>query len=154
LEREDPCGKAAGARTLHGGRTHGRLVGGNLALLAALAGTAFAPDYDRAIVVLEDVNEDVYRIERMLLTLRLSDAFATCVGIVFGAFTNTPAERPDHGGARALDAVLQELADQLDVPCISGAPVGHIPDQWTLPLGAEAELDADAGKVESEAVKR
>lgn len=141
----DPCGHADAARTLRGGRARGRVVGGNLAILAALAGTAFAPNYENAIVVLEDVNEDVYRIERMLLTLRLGDAFATCTGLVFGAFTNTPPERPDHGGVRAIEAVLQELADQLRVPCIAGAPVGHIADQWTLPLGAQAELDADAG---------
>ncbi len=140
----DPCGAAATARPLRGGRAQGRLVGGNLALLAALAGTAFAPDYDRAIVVVEDVNEDVYRLERMLLTLRLGDAFATCTGLVFGAFTNTPEQRPDHGGARPLAAVLQELADQLRVPCVAGVPVGHIDDQWTIPLGAQARLDADA----------
>lgn len=140
----DPCGVASTARALRGGRAQGRLVGGNLALLAALAGTAFAPDYDRAIVVVEDVNEDVYRLERMLLTLRLGDAFATCTGLVFGAFTNTPEQRPDHGGARPLAAVLQEVADLLRVPCVAGVPVGHIDDQWTLPLGAQARLDADA----------
>ena len=139
----DPCGAAPDARTLRGGRAQGRLVGGNLALLAALAGTAFAPDYDNAIVVIEDVNEDVYRVERMLLTLRLGDAFATCTGLVFGAFTNTPEHRPDHGGSRALAAVLQELADLLRVPCLSGVPVGHIDDQWTVPLGMHARLDAD-----------
>jgi muramoyltetrapeptide carboxypeptidase len=140
----DSCGVAPTARTLRGGTARGRLVGGNLALLAALAGTAFAPDYDGAIVVIEDVHEDVYRIERMLLTLRLGDAFATCTGLVFGAFTNTPEQRPDHGGARPLHAVLQELADQLRVPCVSGVPVGHLDDQWTVPLGMPATLDADA----------
>ena len=141
----DPGGHADAARTLRGGRARGRVVGGNLAMLAALAGTAFAPNYENAIVVIEDVNEDVYRIERMLLTLRLGDAFATCTGLVFGAFTNTPQERPDHGGSRSIEAVLQELSDQLRVPCMAGAPVGHIADQWTLPLAAQAELDADAG---------
>jgi muramoyltetrapeptide carboxypeptidase len=140
----DPCGTVPEARTLRGGRAQGRLVGGNLALLAALAGTQFAPDYENAIIVLEDVNEDVYRVERMLLTLRLGDAFASCTGLVFGAFTNTPERRPENGGQRPLDAVLQEVADQLRVPCMAGAPVGHIPDQWTIPLGMHATLDADA----------
>ncbi|HEY5218650.1 MAG TPA: LD-carboxypeptidase [Gemmatimonadaceae bacterium] len=145
VTNEDPCGTAAGVVTLRGGRAVGRLTGGNLALLAALAGTAFSPNYDGAIVVLEDVNEDVYRIERMLLTLRLGHAFANCAGIVFGAFTNTPEERADHGGSRTLEAVLREVADAVRVPCIANAPFGHIADQWTLPLGAVAELDADAG---------
>jgi muramoyltetrapeptide carboxypeptidase len=140
----NPCGPAPAARTLRGGRAQGRLVGGNLALLAALAGTAFAPTYENAIIVFEDVNEAVYRVERMLLTLRLGDAFASCTGIVFGEFTNTPEERPEGGGSRPLEAVLQELADQLRVPCVAGVPVGHIADQWTIPLGAHAVLDADA----------
>ena len=143
VQRADPLGAAPGARALRGGKAQGRLVGGNLALLAALAGTAFAPNYRHAIIVLEDVNEDVYRVERMLLTLRLGDAFATCTGLVFGAFTNTPERRPENGGARSLDAVLQELADQLRVPCVAGVPVGHIADQWTVPLGLQATLDAD-----------
>jgi muramoyltetrapeptide carboxypeptidase len=142
----DPCGVASGARTLRGGQARGRLVGGNLALLSALAGTNFAPLYDNAIVVFEDINEPVYRIERMLLTLRLGDAFATCGGLVFGAFTDA-AEPPAEEGVRTLDSVLQELADTLRVPCMAGAPVGHIPDQWTLPLGAMAELDADARRL-------
>ncbi len=145
VKHVDPCGAAAGATTLYPGRARGPVVGGNLALLAALAGTAFAPDYDRAIIVIEDVNEDVYRIERMLLTLRLGDAFATCTGIVFGAFTNTPERRPEQGGARTLEAVLREVAEILRVPCFAGAPIGHIADQWTVPLGARAEIDAEAG---------
>jgi muramoyltetrapeptide carboxypeptidase len=119
-------------------------VGGNLALLAALSGTAFAPVYDDAIVVVEDINEAVYRIERMLLTLRLGATFAHCAGLAFGAFTNA-AEAHEEDGARTLDAVLLEVADGLDVPSIAGVPMGHIADQWTLPLGAMAELDADAG---------
>ncbi|MGH7669165.1 MAG: S66 peptidase family protein [Gemmatimonadaceae bacterium] len=144
VQRVDSCGAAPGAATLRGGRAQGRLVGGNLALLAALAGTAFAPDYDGAIVVVEDVNEDVYRVERMLLTLRLGGAFAGCTGLVFGAFTNAPERRPDHGGARPITAVLQELADRLRVPGVCGVPVGHLNDQWTVPLGMPARLDADA----------
>lgn len=147
VRQTESCGVAEGAATLRGGRARGRLVGGNLALLAALAGTAFAPNYDNAIVVLEDVNEDVYRIERMLLTLRLGDAFATCTGLVFGTFTNTPESRPDSGGSRPLQAVLREVADALRVPCIAGAPVGHVADTWTVPLGSEAELDADSRRL-------
>lgn len=144
VRQVDSCGTAAGVTTLHGGTARGRLVGGNLALLAALAGTAYTPDYDRAIIIIEDVNEDVYRIERMLVTLRLSYAFATCTGLVFGAFTNTPEQRPENGGARTLAAVLQEVADAVGVPCISGVPVGHITDQWAVALGAGGMLDADA----------
>ena len=138
----DPCGPAAEARTLRGGRAEGRLVGGNLALLAALAGTPFAPSYHGAILVVEDVGEATYRIDRMLRQLALSGALSNLAGIVYGQFTETENGKIMSG--RSFDAALQEAADIAKVPAIAGAPFGHITDQWTIPLGATAELDADA----------
>jgi muramoyltetrapeptide carboxypeptidase len=141
----DSGGVASGAVVLQGGRARGRLVGGNLALLASLMGTPYAPDYAGAILVIEDVNEPVYRIDRMLTQLRLAGALTQCAGIVFGHFTDIPRDSPEEtAGARSLDDVLGEVAEGRGVPCIAGAPVGHVSDQWTLPLGAQAELDADA----------
>jgi muramoyltetrapeptide carboxypeptidase len=141
----DSAGHAEGARLLAPGRARGRLVGGNIALLCALAGTAYAPDYRGAIVVMEDVNEPVYRIDRMLTQLRLTGALGACAGLVFGQFTDIPGDAPEESlGARALDDVLGEVASSLGVPCIAGVPIGHVADQWTLPLGGQAELDADA----------
>jgi muramoyltetrapeptide carboxypeptidase len=140
----EPCGLASNARTLFSGRARGRLTGGNLALLCALAGTSYAPDYEGALLVVEDVNEPVYRIDRMLTHLRLSGALARCAGLVFGAFTDVPTGAPEESvGARTLDEVLSETAERMRLPCIMGVPVGHLDDQWTLPLGATAELDAD-----------
>ncbi|MDB4907846.1 MAG: hypothetical protein JWO05_2630 [Gemmatimonadetes bacterium] len=141
VQGSDSCGIAPEALTLRAGRARGRLVGGNLALLAALAGTPWAPSYDGAILVIEDVNEAVYRIDRMLMTLRLGGSLSRLAGLVFGQFTNAP-EESDDGSRRLLD-VLAETAAAAGVPCLAGVPVGHIGDQWTLPLGAEAELDAD-----------
>jgi len=141
----DPGGPAEDALILARGRARGRLVGGNLAILCALAGTAYAPDYRGAIVVMEDVNEAVYRIDRMLTQLRLTGALGACAGLVFGQFTDIPRDAPEESlGVRTLDDVLGEVASSLGVPCIAGAPIGHVSDQWTLPLGAQAELDADA----------
>ena len=138
----DPCGNAPSARVLRPGRARGTLRGGNLALLAALAGTPFAPTLDGALLVLEDVNEPVYRIDRMLQQLRLAGLLRGVRGIVAGHFTDCPPESDD--GARALDDVLLEIAALLDVPCVAGVPVGHVEDQWTMPLGKSAELVADA----------
>lgn len=141
----DPAAPAEPARTLAPGRARGRLVGGNLAILCGLAGTPYAPDYRDAIVVMEDVNEAVYRIDRMLTQLRLSGALGACAGIIFGQFTDIPRDAPEESlGARTLDDVLAEVASAFGVPCIAGAPIGHVADQWTLPLGAQGELDADA----------
>jgi muramoyltetrapeptide carboxypeptidase len=142
IEQRDPCGTAHNARVLRSGRAEGRLVGGNLALLAALVGTPYAPDYTNAILVIEDVGEQTYRIDRMLRQLQLSGALARVAGIVFGHFTE--GTEPGDASSRELDEVLREAVDVAGVPAIAGAPIGHIDDQWTIPLGAEAQLDADA----------
>lgn len=138
----DPAGEATAASTLVAGQARGRLAGGNLALLTALAGTRYFPSLEGAILVLEDVNEPVYRIDRMLRHLRLMGALEDIAGLAFGAFTERGTEPDDE--ALPLAQVLEETAAAAGVPCLSGVPLGHIADQWTLPLGAMAVLDADA----------
>ena len=144
-QRGDPCGRAPGPRTIRGGRASGRLAGGNLALLAALAGTRWAPRFDGAVLLLEDVNEAVYRMDRMLVQLRLAGMLDGVRAIVFGQCTDCPEDSGD--GRRTLDDVLAETADALRVPCLAGIPLGHVEDQWTFPLGMDAEVDADGGTV-------
>ena len=134
-------GTAPGAVTLRSGKARGPVVGGNLALVAALTGTRYAPSLDGAILVLEDVNEPVYRIDRMLRQLRLNGALERVAGLAFGAFTDIPAEAD--GESRPLLDLLGEVADWCGVPCLANIPMGHIADQWTIPLGAAAVLDAD-----------
>jgi muramoyltetrapeptide carboxypeptidase len=137
----DSCGAAPDARVLRGGTAQGVLAGGNLALLSALVGTPFAPRFANAILVLEDVDEAVYRVDRMLRQLLLAGLLDDVRAIVFGACTNCPESSGD--GARRLDDVIFEVAERLDVPALAGVPVGHIEHQWTLPLGASATLDTD-----------
>lgn len=129
--------------TLAGGRARGRLVGGNLALVAALVGTPYAWELDGAILVLEDVLEDVYRIDRMLTQLWLSGALSRVAGIAFGQFTEIPEDEAN--AERGVDHVLRDCAERVGVPCVTNFPIGHVPDHVTLPFGAVAELDADAG---------
>lgn len=143
---EDPCGVVAGARVLRGGRARGALTGGNLALLAALVGTPYLYVPAGAILVLEDVNEPVYRIDRMLRQLLLAGVLSRCAGLVLGAFTERGGNESENGDA-ALERVLREAAEAVNGPCLAGAPVGHIDDQWTWPVGALAELDADEHRV-------
>ncbi|MGK2936101.1 MAG: S66 peptidase family protein [Gemmatimonadaceae bacterium] len=141
-EGTDPCGAAPNARVLRGGSGEGRLVGGNLALVAAMLGTRFAPDLEDCILFLEDVGERTYRVDRMLRQIYLTGGLNGCRGIVFGECTDCPESTAS--GTRELDEILTEMAELVDVPCLSGAPIGHIDDQWTLPVGARARLDADA----------
>jgi muramoyltetrapeptide carboxypeptidase len=135
------CGTATDAVALHCGQARGVLAGGNLALLSSLAGTQYAPSLNGAILVLEDVNEPVYRIDRMLTQLHLSGMLNGVAGIALGQFTDIPDD--PQAADRPLTTVWRELAERCGVPCLLGIPVGHINDQWTLPLGVSAVLNAD-----------
>ena len=139
VEQTDSCGVAPNAREINAGVAEGRLVGGNLAVLTSLCGTPFAPDLSDGILILEDINEPVYRIDRMLQQLKLAGAFNGCRAIVFGECVKCPDDAG--GGGRAFDEVLGEIAHSLGVPCLAGIPVGHIAEQWTIPLGAMATID-------------
>jgi muramoyltetrapeptide carboxypeptidase len=132
--------------TLTGGVAEGRLVGGNLTLLQCLVGTEYFPDLAGAILFLEDVGEDLYRVDRMLAHLRLTGALRHLAGAVIGRFTDL--ERAGRDGALGFDEVLANYFAPLSIPVAYGFPVGHIDDQWTLPLGVLARLDADAGELD------
>jgi muramoyltetrapeptide carboxypeptidase len=141
----DPFAGSPPLTWLREGRASGRLEGGNLALICALLGTPYTARFDGAILVLEDVNEPLYRIDRMLRQLILSGALERVAALCFGAFT----ERGDDGdaGARSLDVLFGEAAAHVRGPVVSNAPIGHVPDQWTLPLGVRAELVPERGLV-------
>jgi muramoyltetrapeptide carboxypeptidase len=142
VEQRDPCGAAPAARVLRSGRATGRVAGGNLALITALLGTPFAPSFDGAILILEDIGEAIYRVDRMLRQLILAGALQRCAAIVAGDFRPPRDEVPADN--RTLDEVLTEAATLAGIPCLAGAPFGHIANQWTVPLGAIAELDTEA----------
>jgi len=149
LTRPDPAtdGRSADelrSRALVGGKAQGRLMGGNLAVLTSLAGTPYFPDLRGALLFLEDVNEYIYRIDRMLTTLALGGHLQQVAGVVLGGFTQC---KPSEGsyGSLTLDEVFMDHFGPLGVPVLRGAPFGHIARKWTLPLGVPAELDAGAG---------
>jgi muramoyltetrapeptide carboxypeptidase len=130
--------------TLNGGMAQGPLIGGNLAVLTSLAGTPYWPSFDGAILFLEDVNEYIYRIDRMLSTLMLTGALERVAGVVLGGFTDC---KPSEGsfGSLTLDEVFDDYFGGLGVPVYWGAQFGHVRRKFTLPVGVQAEIDADAG---------
>jgi muramoyltetrapeptide carboxypeptidase len=130
--------------TLTGGLAQGPLIGGNLAVLTSLSGTPYWPSFDGAILFLEDVNEYIYRIDRMLSTLMLSGALERVAGVALGSFTDC---KPSEGtfGSLTLDEVFDDYFGGLGVPVYRGAQFGHVRRKFTLPLGVQAEIDADAG---------
>jgi muramoyltetrapeptide carboxypeptidase len=142
MDHRDSCGVAPRAREIRPGKAKGRIVGGNLSLITALIGTPFAPNFEGAILIIEDINEAIYRVDRMLRHLILAGALQQCAAIVGGDF-RPPKDEPTDDN-RTLDDVLGEAAIKAGIPCLAGAPFGHIPDQWTIPLGAIAQLDTAA----------
>jgi muramoyltetrapeptide carboxypeptidase len=132
--------------TLRDGVAEGPLVGGNLTLLQCLIGTPYFPDVAGAVLVLEDVGEELYRVDRMLAHLRAIGALDRLAGVIVGRFTEL--KRHTRDGAFGFDEVLAHYFQPLRVPVGYGFPVGHIDQQWTLPLGIRARFDAGAGEVD------
>ena len=130
-------------QTISPGTARGRLLGGNLTVLTAILGSPYVPSFDGAILFLEDVGEDLYRIDRMFTQLRLAGVLDRIRGFVFG----TCAEcGPGEGFASlTLEEILADHIKPLGVPAWFGAMIGHQTPQWTVPVGAEAEIDAVKG---------
>lgn len=129
------------AQTIVPGRAQGRLAGGNLSLVASLVGTAFAVPARGALLFFEETEEAPYRIDRMLMQLDLAGDLRSARAILVGRCTKCAGEGPSQSAQEVIAGRLRSV----DRPAVGGAPVGHIPAQWVLPIGVYAELDATAG---------
>lgn len=116
----------------------GTLWGGNLAMLISLIGTPWMPTIDKGIVVLEDVNEHPFRVERMLLQLEYAGILNRQSAIVLGSFSGAAPNEYDAG--YSLESVYAFLRSRLSVPLITGLDFGHEQRTVTLPIGANATL--------------
>lgn len=120
------------------GTARGQLIGGNLSLLTAVAGTPYAlNDVRGKILFTEDVGEKPYRIDRMFTQLKQSVDLRSCAAIALGIFSECDAPE---GSPSVIDVVKDQFAG-LGIPVIYGLSFGHIRDQFTLPLGVDAEMD-------------
>ena len=129
--------------TITGGKVEGELIGGNLTVLTALAGSPYLPDFSGKILFLEDIEEAPYRIDRMLSTLKLMGALDQIAGFIFGECTDC---EPGKGyGWLTMDQIFADYIKPLNIPAYRGAMIGHVKQQFILPVGARVALDADAG---------
>lgn len=128
--------------TLHPGTAKGRLIGGNLTLLTSLLGTPYQPEWDNAILFLEDVNEEVYAIDRMLSQLELAGCFERIKGIIFGNFKDCQNRIV---GGFYLEDVLERYIYRYKIPAFIGAAIGHNIPQIVCPIGCLAEINAESG---------
>lgn len=137
-----------------GGVGRGPLLVANLTVATHLLGTPYLPDLRGAIVVFEDVGEAPYRIDRMLTQWRLCGAIQQLAGIGWGRFSGcSDADRADQSSDTffTTEQVLFERTADLGIPVVAHLPVGHAPGNAALPIGVQACLDGDAGRLEVEA---
>ena len=123
------------------GKATGRLVGGNLTMVTSIMGTPYELETAGKILFLEDIHEEVYRIDRMLSQLALGGRLDHLAGFVFGRCTQCEVKGPSF----SLEEILRDRFGSLGVPALSGLSFGHVEQKLTLPIGAMATLDADAG---------
>jgi muramoyltetrapeptide carboxypeptidase len=132
-------------QTITPGTGRGTLLGGNLTVLTALLGSPYLPSWDGCVLFLEDVGEDIYRIDRMLTSLKLAGVLQKIRGLVFG--TCDECEPGEGYGSLTIEEVLDDHIRPLGVPAWRGAMIGHSIPQFTLPVGADVEIDATRGTI-------
>lgn len=128
--------------TITSGKALGAITGGNLSLLAAMAGTPFEPSFQKKIVFIEDVGEQPYRIDRLLTQLLQATDLKEAAGIALGVFADCSAKNSEF--SLTLRETLQDRLGALNMPVLYGLPFGHVEHQATFSYGMQAELDAGA----------
>lgn len=153
--RAEPIGELVSAQTivLSQGNARGRLCGGNLSLVTGLIGTPYEIDTADSLVVLEEVEEAPYRIDRMLTQLRLSGALSRARGVLVGTCKNCDVDEEHPYAAMPLARMLHDRLADLGKPVLTNLPVGHAGEQWTLPLGLEARIEQDRVFIDGPAVR-
>lgn len=124
--------EGVGLTPLRGGEVNGPFIGGCLSLVASLVGTRFFPELDGAVLVLEDVNEPPYRVDRMLNQLAMAGVFDRVAGVVFGEFVDCEPEREIEG---RIEDVIDDFVARVSCPVFCGLPYGHGKARRVLPIG-------------------
>lgn len=134
-------------RTITPGIAEGHLLGGNLTVLTGIAGSKYFPQFKDSILFLEDIGEQPYRIDRMFSQLALSGALSSIKGFIFGKCTDCGTK----GGQNSLtlEQILEHYIKPLGVPAYQGARIGHIDEQFILPVGVKARMDAGQGSLQA-----
>lgn len=133
-----------GVKGLRGGRAQGPLVGGCLTILCATLATPYEIQTDGAVILLEDIDEAPYKIDRMLTQLKAASKFKNAKGVIFGKM---PGCQPAPHFAYALEDVIRDVLADLSFPILFGFPAGHGGEQVTIPLGLPVEIDGDTATV-------
>ncbi len=135
--------------TVKRGKSTGKLAGGNLTLICASLGTPYEIDTKNRILFIEEVGEEPYDLDRMLTHLYNAGKLDDCHGVVFDRMPNVKTSNysPGYSSSLSVEEVIKDRFKEFEYPVCLGLSLGHIKDKPTLPLGIEAELDADNGRL-------
>lgn len=134
--------------TLNNGRASGKIVGSNLSLITSLLGTEYFPKLTDSILLLEDIHEEPYRIDRMFNQLRLANVFKQIKGIVLGNFTECTPKDPDTRSFTLNEIIIDYFQNKCKLPSIYNVNHGHIKHNITIPIGLKCNLNATKGTLE------
>ncbi|SDW20274.1 S66 peptidase family protein [Tepidimicrobium xylanilyticum] len=130
-------------KTLNGGVAEGRIIGGNLSLIAATIGTPYEIDTRGKILLIEEIGEEPYSVDRMLTQLMLSKKLEEVAGIILGDFKDCDTKSSEYDNTLNLEQVIDDIIKPLNKPTITNLEAGHCEPVITIPLGIRARLDAD-----------
>lgn len=128
------------------GQSQGRLLGGCLSLICSVIGTPYAPEFKDAILFIEDVGEEPYKIDRNLTHLKLAGVLDEINGLVFGKFADCAPKR--RSPSLTFDQIIADITENLDIPILGQLPYGHIDRKYTIPVGVNVNLDGEFGYLE------
>lgn len=144
LVLSNPPNERLDIQTIHPGIAKGTLLGGNLTLVTSLLGSDYMPDFDGSLLFLEDIGEDIYKVDRMMSQLQLSGVLNKINGFIFGKCFNCSESKP---GSLTLMQVLNHYLKPFEIPAFYGSMISHEPNNFTIPVGVEAEINADNGDI-------
>ena len=133
--------------TITRGKATGHLLGGNLSVLTAIIGSAYLPDWKQSILFVEEIGEDIYRIDRMLTQLKLAGILDQLAGFIFAQCKDC-VDLEDSDPSLTLQEILADHIKPLGIPAWYGSMIGHIRDKFTVPIGLKVEIDANQGTIQ------
>ncbi|MFC1564071.1 LD-carboxypeptidase [candidate division KSB1 bacterium] len=125
------------------GKAEGTLICGCLSVILGLLDTEYCPDLDGAILVIEDVSEPPYKIDRAIYTLKIHRVFEKISGLVLGSFVDCESDNEP-----SVDEIIKPVAEEYGIPVMKNLSYGHIPGIMTIPFGVKARLNTENGKFE------
>jgi len=137
----------------HAFRLSGRLIGGNLSVLCSLLGRSHNYNFTNSIIFLEDIDEHLYHVDRMLMALKRAGRFDGLKAIIVGAMTDmkdntkTFAFATNNPWGKSIAQIFSEIAGSVNIPIISGVPAGHMAHNKTLRMGVDAEISVNGRAV-------